>query len=79
MTDNRDRWLLRREAAKYLGLSVSALAHMACSGLGPQYYRAGKFTRYRLSDLDEWARYRPVKTLPSHMQGWMHRRWSWGY
>ncbi len=51
-----ERWMLRKEAAEYVGLSVSSLAHMACSGKGPRYYRTGKLTRYLKSDLDDWVR-----------------------
>ena len=41
MSELDDQWLLRAEAAAYSRLSVSSLAHMACNGSGPQYYKAG--------------------------------------
>lgn len=46
--------LLRREAAKYLGLSLSGLAHMASRGAGPRYSMEGKRAVYSKSDLDAW-------------------------
>lgn len=47
-------WLLRKDAAAYLGLSVSTLGHWASDRIGPPYYKTGKYTRYRIADLDAW-------------------------
>lgn len=66
-------WMLRADAARYLGLSISALAHMACEGRGPRYYRAGKFTRYFKGDLDAWIRSRAVTPLPEKLQPFVRR------
>lgn len=65
---NVNEWMVRKEAAKYLGLSVSALAHMACEGRGPRYYRAGKLTRYRKTDLDSWASTRRHEPVPAQLE-----------
>lgn len=46
--------LTRTEAASYIGVSVSALAHWACQGRGPTHQVLGKSSYYRRADLDEW-------------------------
>lgn len=46
--------LSRTEAANFLGVSVSSLAHWAHSHLGLAYTRLGRSPRYRVSDLDAW-------------------------
>lgn len=46
--------LTRAEAAAYIGVSVSALAHWACEGRGPIRCVIGRSSYYRLSDLDTW-------------------------
>jgi len=44
-----------RQAARYLGVSDSALRHWRSRAEGPRYFRAGeKLIRYRRSDLDVW-------------------------
>ena len=45
----------RPEAAKYLGLSLSGLAHMAVRGVGPRYRLEGRRAVYLRSDLDAWT------------------------
>jgi len=43
----------RKDAAKYLGVSVSTLANWASTKtVKLQYFRVGKAVRYRKSDLD---------------------------
>jgi hypothetical protein len=54
MSNASEKPLLRREAAKYLGLSLSGLAHMASRGAGPRYSMEGKRAVYTKSDLDAW-------------------------
>lgn len=56
MSGVKIEWLLRTEAAAYLRLSVSSLAHMATNGMGPRYFKAGNRARYLKADLDAWAR-----------------------
>ncbi len=72
-------WLLRKEAAAYPRLSLSTLAHMACDGHGPRYFRVGRLTRYRKVDLDAWAESRCRETLPLAIQKSVRRpsRRSW--
>jgi Helix-turn-helix domain len=54
--DIADRFLSRAEAADYLGLTTSQLAHDRCHGrLGVPMHKFGQRTRYRLSELDRWA------------------------
>jgi excisionase family DNA binding protein len=47
--------LTTKEAAKYLGLSVSTLNKLRLTGEGPAYFKLGRSVRYRLSDLDIWV------------------------
>ena len=47
--------LTPREAAKYLGISESALRLWRGQGHGPRHFRAGaKLIRYRRADVDQW-------------------------
>jgi excisionase family DNA binding protein len=50
-----NRTASRREAAKYLGVSVSTLARWASMKHGPSYYLVGAKARYRYSDLDNFV------------------------
>lgn len=49
-----------KEAAKYIGMSVSFLRQARCDGPtanrtpGPVFYKLGISVRYRVSDLDTW-------------------------
>jgi len=49
-----------KEAANYIGVSVSYLQHDRCDGFvdgrtpGPDYLKIGKRVRYRKDDLDRW-------------------------
>ena len=53
--DEQHNGLTEREAAKYLGVSASALRLWRARRSGPNYYRPGsKLIRYRRSDLDGW-------------------------
>ena len=49
-----NRLLKPREAAAYLGSSVSALSQYRALGIGPLYFKIGKMVRYRISDIDKW-------------------------
>jgi hypothetical protein len=51
----RTRSFHRAEAAKYLGLSLSGLAHMAVRGVGPRFSIEDRRAVYLRSDLDAWA------------------------
>ena len=44
----------REEAAVYLGVSVSTMARWAHQKVGPAYKRAGRKTRYSVTDLDSF-------------------------
>mgnify|MGYP001550899268 FL=1 len=58
----QDRYLLTRaEAADYLGVSISALAHWPAQGRGPRQRVIGRSSYYHVADLDEWLRCRPSK------------------
>ncbi|PIR11337.1 MAG: DNA-binding protein [Gammaproteobacteria bacterium CG11_big_fil_rev_8_21_14_0_20_46_22] len=50
--------LNEKEAAKYIGMSVSYLQHDRCYGFGdtrgPVYVKLGRSVRYLRSDLDDW-------------------------
>lgn len=68
MKPEEDVWLRRSEAAQYLRLSVSALAHMACDGRGPRYFGSGKLLRYRMSDLYAWQSRIVNEPMPQVLQ-----------
>jgi predicted DNA-binding transcriptional regulator AlpA len=44
-----------KEAAAYLGLSVSTLNKMRLTGTGPPYMKLGRRVVYDLRDLEDWA------------------------
>lgn len=47
--------LNRKEAAKYLGVSIQTMCRWAGKGTGPRLIKYGdKMIRYRKKDLDEW-------------------------
>lgn len=50
------RYLDTREAAKYMGLSASWLAHARMRGEGPAWIsiRGTRIVRYEAADLDDW-------------------------
>ena len=51
----QDRNLLnRREAAEYLGISVSSLAHWSRARLGPELRMIGRSSYYHFFDLNLW-------------------------
>lgn len=52
--------LNRKDAATYLGVSVSTLARWGMLRMGPPFLKIGKFARYRISDLDEYMSSRAV-------------------
>ena len=43
-----------REAAKYLGLSISTLNKLRCTGGGPAFLKLGRAVRYTPDDLQDW-------------------------
>lgn len=51
-------WLTRVEAAKYLGLAPKTLAQHRLDG--PRHAKFFGTVRYRLADLDNWARQHAV-------------------
>lgn len=62
-----EQLLLRPAAAKYLGLSLSGLAHMASRGAGPRYSREGKRVVYLKSDLDAWRELQAREAAARHL------------
>lgn len=56
------RYLLTRaEAADYLGVSTSALAHWPAQGRGPRQRMIGRSSYYHIADLDKWLDSRPSR------------------
>ena len=53
---HEQRYLSTKQAAKYLGVSRKKLDRLRTEGGGPAYYKLGSSVRYRIEDLDEWAR-----------------------
>jgi predicted DNA-binding transcriptional regulator AlpA len=49
-----DRTLTVRDAAAHLGLSISTLNKLRCTGCGPVYFKLGRAVRYDPHDLDQW-------------------------
>ena len=54
MSTNIPAALCPEAAASYLSLSVSTLAKLRLSGMGPAYCKLGRRVAYRLEDLDVW-------------------------
>lgn len=55
MMNEPQQTLTPLQAAKYLGISESALRLWRSAGEGPRHFRAGeKLVRYRRADLDSW-------------------------
>ena len=56
-----DRVLDRNQAAEYLvrthhlRVAYGTLAQLAVKGGGPRFRKAGRFVRYSVGDLDQWA------------------------
>lgn len=46
--------LTRKEAADFIGVSLSCLAHWSCHGKGPAKMLIGRRTYYSIADLDAW-------------------------
>ncbi len=46
--------LTTRQAANYVGLSVSTLNKWRCYGFGPKYLKLGRAVRYRQEELDRY-------------------------
>ena len=47
-------YLTRAEAAQFLGLSESSLAHWSCHGKGPELRMVGRKSFYHLHELNVW-------------------------
>lgn len=50
------RGMSEKEAANYVGMSVSSLASRRYRELPPRYIRIGSKIRYMKEDLDEWLK-----------------------
>jgi len=61
MLSDRQVWFTRNEAAKYIRLSSSRLAHLASEGIGPRFYKNGRTVRYHRDDLDAWIMFDEVR------------------
>jgi len=49
------KYLRRREAAQYVGLSEHTLNNLAARGEGPRFLKAGKrICVYAIAELDSW-------------------------
>ncbi len=46
--------LTTRQAAQYLGLSMSTLNKWRCYGTGPKYLKLGRAVRYQQEELDRY-------------------------
>jgi predicted DNA-binding transcriptional regulator AlpA len=55
-----DRTLTVSGAANYVGLSISTLNKLRCTGYGPVYFKLGRAVRYDPQDLDQWLSERRI-------------------
>jgi predicted DNA-binding transcriptional regulator AlpA len=53
--DLQGRWLTRAEVAQMFGVPEKTVAEWAHQRTGPDYYRIGRYARYKLSDCLAWA------------------------
>lgn len=60
---SQSQWLSRREAAEFLGISVSTLHEFARTGRGPKWHRppGTRFARFAVQDLIDWMG-APIRT-----------------
>jgi predicted DNA-binding transcriptional regulator AlpA len=56
--NGRDRPLTEKDAANFLGLSTSWLAHARMRGDGPPYLKYGRSVRYSEATLLQWMKSR---------------------
>jgi hypothetical protein len=49
------RFVDTEAAARYLGLTTHSLESYRSLGVGPPYYKFGRWVRYAVDDLDVWA------------------------
>jgi hypothetical protein len=61
---HHQQYLNSTEAAAYLGVSPSYLAHMRLHGIGPRYFKVGHQARYDRGDLEAWIRGQPQGGTP---------------
>ncbi|WP_236566882.1 helix-turn-helix transcriptional regulator [Nocardia sp. CY41] len=54
-SDAQVRWLTRAEVAQMFGVPVKTVAEWASKGTGPDFYKIGRYARYKLSDCLTWA------------------------
>ncbi len=52
-----------RQVAQRLGISCSLLHKLKRMGAGPTFYRFGRSVRYAVTDVDDWAKSRPWKSI----------------
>jgi hypothetical protein len=53
--------LTRRETALYLAVPEKTLAAWAYKRTGPRFFKVGRWSRYRLEDVDDWLAGRAVE------------------
>jgi predicted DNA-binding transcriptional regulator AlpA len=59
---NLARALPLQAAANYLGLAVSTLNKLRCTGGGPVFLKLGRSVRYSPDDLEDWLAARRVNS-----------------
>ncbi len=59
-----------KEAAKYLGLSVSMLNKWRVTGEGPKFIKLGRAVAYRISDLHDWLERQAKKSTSQEISPW---------
>jgi hypothetical protein len=53
------------EAVKIYGLNRGTLANLRCNRQGPPFFKIGRKTLYKISDLENWLFANRVQTLES--------------
>lgn len=53
-------------ASQHIGLAVSTLEKLRCTGGGPKFCRLGRAVRYRLTDLEEYLAERVVSSTSEY-------------
>jgi len=55
MVDEQIKLMTRAEVAELLGLTQTTLSRWATSGRGPDWFRVGRWVRYRTEEVARWV------------------------
>jgi predicted DNA-binding transcriptional regulator AlpA len=63
MNNNERKYLSAREVEAAYGIAEKTLANWRSQGRGPAYHKLGGKVRYKVGDLEEWAKKSRVLTI----------------